>query len=60
MEIGHRAGENMPAEASTAPEDRGMLVQVLRNADPSPAQTAARRASKRIDTIAYGPQIELE
>ncbi|MBX9297181.1 hypothetical protein K5M33_15725 [Chromobacterium vaccinii] len=48
------------AEASTDPEDRSMLVQILRNPDLTPAQTAARRALKLIDTIAYGPQIELE
>lgn len=48
------------AEASTDPEDRGMLVQILLNADLTPAQTAARRALKLIDAIAYGPQIELE
>ncbi|WP_156187917.1 hypothetical protein [Chromobacterium sp. LK11] len=48
------------AEASTDPEDRSMLVQILRNPDLTPAQTAARRALKLIDTITYGPQIELE
>lgn len=48
------------AEASTDPEDRGMLVQVLRHADLTPAQTAARRALRLVDAIAYGPQIELE
>lgn len=48
------------AGSSTDPEDRGMLVQVLRHPDLTPAQTAARRALKLIDAIAYGPQIELE
>jgi hypothetical protein len=50
----------MLAESSTDPEDRGMLVQVLRHRELTPAQTAVRRALKLIDAIAYGPQIELE
>ncbi|TCJ18405.1 hypothetical protein EZJ19_02545 [Parasulfuritortus cantonensis] len=57
---GKRYWARLLAEASTDPEDRGMLVQILRNPDLASAQTAARRALKLIDAIAYGPQIELE
>lgn len=48
------------AESSTDLEDRDMLVQIHRNANLVPAQSAARKAMKLIDTITYGPQIELE
>lgn len=48
------------AEAATDPEDRNMLVEILRHADLAPARTAARKALKLVDAIAYGPQIELE
>jgi len=48
------------AEAATNPEDRGMLAQILRLEDFVPARTAARKAFKLIDAIAYGPQVELE
>lgn len=48
------------AESSTDLEDRGMLVQIHRNAELVPAQSAARKALKLIDIIAYGPQIDLE
>jgi hypothetical protein len=48
------------AEAATDPEDRNMLVQILRHEDLVPARTAARKALKLVDAIAYGPQIELE
>lgn len=48
------------AEASTDLEDRDMLVQTHRNGDLVSAQSAARKALKLIDAIAYGPQIELE
>lgn len=41
-------------------EDRGMLVQTLRDAELDQAHTAARKALKLIDAIAYGPQYELE
>lgn len=48
------------AEAASDPEDRGMLVEILRHEDLVPARTAARKALKLIDAIAYGPQVELE
>ncbi len=48
------------AEASTDLEDRSMLVQIHRSGDLVPAQSAAQKAMKLIDAIAYGPQIELE
>jgi len=48
------------AEAATNLEDRGMLAQILRLEEFTPAKTAARKAFKLIDAIAYGPQIELE
>lgn len=47
------------AQAATDPEDRDMLVQVLRHPDLTAAHSSARRALKLIDAIAYGPQIEL-
>jgi hypothetical protein len=48
------------AESSTDPEDRGMLIQILRNPEIASASTAARRALKLIDAISYGPNIALE
>jgi len=48
------------AESSTDVEDRHMLVQIHRDNHLAPAQSAARKAMKLIDTISYGPQIELE
>lgn len=48
------------AEAATDPENRNMLVEILRHANLAPASTAARKALKLVDAIAYGPQIELE
>ncbi|VWB43015.1 hypothetical protein BLA15816_01952 [Burkholderia lata] len=48
------------AESSTDPDDRDMLVQIHRHGDLVPAQSAARKALKLIDAIAYGPQIDLE
>ncbi len=48
------------AESSTDLEDRDMLVQIHRQGDLVPAQSAARKALKLIDVIAYGPQIDLE
>jgi len=47
------------AESATDPEDREMLVQILRSAELTAARSAARKALKLIDAIAYGPQVEL-
>jgi len=48
------------SEAASNPEDRDMLVQIHRNDDLVPAQSAARRAMKLIDAVSYGPQVDLE
>jgi hypothetical protein len=48
------------AEAATDLEDRNMLVEILRHANLAPARTAASKALKLVDAIAYGPKIELE
>lgn len=47
------------AEAASDPDDRAMLVQIHRNADLVPAQSAARKAMRLIDAVSYGPQVDL-
>lgn len=48
------------AEASSEVEDRQMLIDILRSADLNAAKTAARKALRLADVMAYGPLIELE
>jgi len=48
------------AEAASDPDDRDMLVQIHRDDDLVPAQSAARKAMKLIDAVSYGPQVELD
>lgn len=48
------------AETAAEPEDRAMLVQILRNPELIAAGTAARRALKLPDTLAHGPTIKVE
>lgn len=48
------------AEAASDPDDRDMLVQIHRDDDLVPAQSAARKAMRLIDAVSYGPQVELE
>lgn len=50
----------MLAESSTDPEDRGMLVEIIRAPDLAAASTAARRGLRLIDAISYGPDIAFE